>query len=99
MFAKSVAFVCAMGFLVVILAVAAPAQPPAPTPVDEAFANPTAESGVTPALAKKPPAPLDEMPPAEKPEGQVSWIGGYWHWDEDRKDYLWVSGCWRTTPP
>jgi len=116
MFVKSIAFVCAMGLLVVALAVATPAQPPAPTPVDEpevpkgvnvqargpvheAFAGPTAESGVTPALPKKPPAALEEMPPAEKPEGQVAWIGGYWHWDDERQDYLWVSGCWRTLPP
>jgi hypothetical protein len=68
-------------------------------PVHEAFANPTAESAAAPLIAKKPPSPLEEMPPAEKPEGQVVWIGGYWHYDDDRKDYLWVSGCWRTLPP
>ena len=38
------------------------------------------------------------MPPEEKPEGNVIWIGGYWAWDEDRQDYLWVSGCWRAKP-
>ena len=68
-------------------------------PVHEAFANPTAESNDTPFVQKRPPAPIEEMPPAEKPEGNVSWIGGYWHYDEDRQDYLWVSGCWRTLPP
>jgi WXXGXW repeat (2 copies) len=115
MLAKSVAFVFAMGLLVAALAVATPAQPPAPVPADEpevpkgvdvqargpvheAFANPTAENGATPGIPKKPPAPLEEMPPAEKPEGQVAWIGGYWHWDEDRQDFTWVSGCWRATP-
>src|SRR5215469_12817897 len=44
-------------------------------------------------------APVDEMPPAEKPEGNVVWIGGYWGYDDDRKDFLWVSGVWRTPPP
>jgi hypothetical protein len=29
----------------------------------------------------------------------VIWIGGYWHWDDERNDYLWVSGTWRTPPP
>src|SRR5205823_2702124 len=32
-------------------------------------------------------------------EGDVVWIGGYYHWDDDRNDFLWVSGCWRTKPP
>ena len=30
------------------------------------------------------------MPPEEKPEGDVVWIGGYWAWDDDRDDFLWV---------
>jgi len=24
---------------------------------------------------------------------------GYWAWDEDRKDFIWVSGFWRNVPP
>jgi hypothetical protein len=67
-------------------------------PIHEAFASPTAEPGETPLIAQKPPSPIEELPPAEKPAGEATWISGYWHWDEDRKDYLWVSGCWRTTP-
>jgi hypothetical protein len=67
-------------------------------PVHEAFATPTSEPAPTATVAKKPPAPIDEMPPTEKPEGDVHWIGGYWHWDDERSDYLWVSGCWRTFP-
>jgi hypothetical protein len=39
------------------------------------------------------------LPPEEKPEGNVIWIGGYYQYDEDRKDFLWVSGVWRTPPP
>src|SRR5207249_214483 len=113
---KSLTFVCFTGLLVSLCAVAVPAQPPAPTPIDnsdvpkgvdvqargpvhEAFATPTAESPVAPQVPKKPPTALEEMPPAEKPEGQVAWIGGYWHWDDERRDFLWVSGCWRTQPP
>ena len=38
------------------------------------------------------------MPPDERPEGDVVWIGGYYAWDDDRGDYMWVSGCWRTKP-
>jgi hypothetical protein len=29
----------------------------------------------------------------------VQWIGGYWAWDGDRQDFLWVSGVWRVPPP
>ncbi len=68
-------------------------------PVHEAFASLTADPAPTPALKKRPPKPLEEMPPEVKPEGKVLWIGGYWAWDDDRKDYLWVSGVWRTPPP
>lgn len=68
-------------------------------PIHEAFASPTAEPIPTQPVTKQPPKPLEELPPEEKPEGQVIWIGGYWGWDDERKDYLWVSGIWRTTPP
>ncbi len=68
-------------------------------PIHEAFASLTSEPIPTKPVAKKPPKPLEELPPAEKPEGNVIWIGGYWAWDDERKDYLWVSGLWRTPPP
>jgi hypothetical protein len=81
--------------------------PPAPKgvevlargPVHEAFAAPMVEPVPTKPVPKRPPKPLEELPPQEKPEGQVIWIGGYWAWDEERKDFLWVSGIWRTPPP
>ncbi len=68
-------------------------------PVHEAFASLTAEPQATQPVPKKPPKALEEMPPDEKPEGNVVWISGYWAWDDDRKDFLWVSGIWRTPPP
>src|ERR1043165_6602306 len=67
-------------------------------PVHEAFASPVTEPKAAPQIAKKPPLPIDEMPPEERPEGEVVWIGGYWSWDDDRVDSLWVSGCWRAKP-
>jgi hypothetical protein len=81
--------------------------PPAPKgvevlargPVHEAFASLAGEPIATKPVPKRPPKPLDELPPVEKPEGQVIWIGGYWAWDDERKDFLWVSGIWRTPPP
>jgi hypothetical protein len=68
-------------------------------PVHEAFATPTSEPVATPSIPKRPPKPLEEMPPEQKPDGEVIWVPGYWAWDDDRKDFLWVSGIWRTPPP
>ena len=70
-------------------------------PVHEAFAlpgNTQPESG--PVVTKPPPDSIEEVPPDQKPEGDnVQWISGYWAWDDDQGDYLWVSGCWRVPPP
>jgi hypothetical protein len=68
-------------------------------PIHEAFAAPTTEPAASSPIPRQPPKPLDELPPDTKPAGDVNWIGGYWAWDDDRKDFLWVSGTWRTAPP
>jgi hypothetical protein len=70
-------------------------------PVHEAFAgvvtfNP--EPGIV--VTKVPPNIIEEVPPEEKPEGDnITWIPGYWAWDDERSDFLWVSGTWRALPP
>lgn len=70
-------------------------------PVHEAFAgmltfNP--EPGIV--VTRAPPEVIEEVPPEQKPEGvNVTWIPGYWAWDDERSDFLWVSGTWRTLPP
>ena len=70
-------------------------------PVHEAFAGIvtyTPEPGVV--VTKLPPEPIEELPPDERPEGDnVAWIPGYWAWDDERNDFLWVSGTWRALPP
>jgi hypothetical protein len=70
-------------------------------PVHEAFAKPVTTDPQAPLLVtKQPPEPIQEMPPAEKPAGaNIVWVPGYWAWDEDRSDFIWVSGCWRNAPP
>ncbi|HQR08475.1 MAG TPA: YXWGXW repeat-containing protein [Gemmatales bacterium] len=71
-------------------------------PVHEAFANPGAPvRGKEGSFADKaPPPPVPELPPEEKPSGEnVQWISGYWQWDLEKKDFIWVSGFWRNTPP
>lgn len=70
-------------------------------PVHEAFTetvtfNP--EAGVV--VPKAPPEIIEEVPPDQRPEGDnVTWIPGYWGWDDERNSFLWVSGIWRALPP
>ena len=70
-------------------------------PVHEAFASPVDLNPQASEIVKKePPAPIDEVPPDQRPEGDnVIWIPGYFAWDDDRGDFLWVSGVWRNVPP
>ena len=85
-----------------------PAQPPngpevlTRGPIHEAFATPVVFNPVAPLVVPKPPpqAPVNEIPPDQKPGGaDVEWIPGYWAWDDERNDYIWVSGVWRDIPP
>lgn len=70
-------------------------------PVHEAFAEPVVFDPDPGLIVPQPPPPLiEEVPPDERPEGEfVSWVPGYWSWDDDRRSYLWVSGIWRSIPP
>ena len=92
---------------------AQPDQPPAPPiaeqgtqvltrgPVHEAFAETVTfdpEPGIV--VTKGPPAAIEELPPPQRLAGaNVAWIPGYWAWDDERSDFLWVSGIWRNLPP
>jgi hypothetical protein len=68
-------------------------------PLHEAFAEPVTYNPQPGLVApRQPPAVVEEMPPDEQPQGAV-WIPGYWAWDDDRSDFLWVSGIWRVPPP
>lgn len=70
-------------------------------PVHEAFAEAISfepEAGMI--APRMPPEVIEELPPAQRPAGDnVTWIPGYWAWDDDREDFLWISGIWRAVPP
>src|ERR1043166_9686945 len=107
---KSKILTCAIVFAVTetcaLAQFRAPPPPPTPViqqnievqargPVHEAFAEPIqlqAEAGLL--VSKAPPPPIQEVPPPERPVGDFMWIPGYWSWDADRNDFLWVSACW-----
>jgi len=70
-------------------------------PVHEAFAETIIfdpEPDIV--VSRAPPNSIEEVPPDQRPDGDnVSWIPGYWAWDDERNDFLWVSGVWRALPP
>jgi WXXGXW repeat (2 copies) len=70
-------------------------------PVHEAFGRPVVfDPQPGPVAPKEPPAPVEEIPPDETPAGEnVAWIPGYWAWDDDQTQFVWVSGFWRELPP
>jgi hypothetical protein len=89
---------------------AQPAQPGQPDPNDpevlargpvhEAFAATAEPPAASPLVPQRPPEPIEELPPEEKPDGDdVQWIPGYWHWDDDADRFIWISGFWRVPPP
>ena len=102
------------GVAVAVPLTPAPAQPPIQIPpaspdgvevltrgpVHEAFASTAEMPTAGPVVTQLPPNPVEELPPDQKPEGDnVQWVPGYWHFDEDRTDFIWVSGFWRVPPP
>jgi hypothetical protein len=70
-------------------------------PIHEAYAESVScQAQAAPIVPKQPPADIEEMPPDQKPEGDnVQWMPGYWAFDEEKTDFLWVSGFWRQPPP
>jgi hypothetical protein len=70
-------------------------------PLHEAFAG-TIKFDPDPGIVvtQAPPEAIEELAPDQRPEGaNVAWIPGYWGWDDERNDFLWVSGIWRALPP
>lgn len=69
-------------------------------PIHEAFAQP---GDYNPSLGavvlRQSPVSIEEIPPDQRPEGDALWIPGYWQWDDDRDDFIWISGIWRLPPP
>jgi hypothetical protein len=70
-------------------------------PIHEAYAEPVDQKPLaSKVVPKEPPPVIEEVPPDQKPEGDnVEWLPGYWAWDDDRTDFIWVSGIWRIAPP
>lgn len=70
-------------------------------PIHEAFAETISYNPIAGIIVKKePPAPIEEVPPDQQLVGSnVAWIPGYWGWDDEGSDFIWISGIWRNLPP
>jgi hypothetical protein len=77
-----------------------PIEPQTRGPLHEAIAQPLDPSPQPGQLVpKEPPAPIPELPPDEQPDGKnLQWMPGYWSWDADRNDFVWISGVYRDAP-
>ncbi len=71
-------------------------------PLHEAYAQPVIleeEDDDDLIVPKVPPPDIEEVPPSDRPVGEkYVWVPGYWAWDSERNDYIWISGCWRIVP-
>ncbi len=47
---------------------------------------------------KAPPAPVVERPSGVRPARNAQWIAGYWAWDTELGDFVWVGGSWQVPP-
>ncbi len=70
-------------------------------PLNQGFAEMTNMTPQpAPPVAKQPPAPIAEEPPDVRPDNpDATWVPGYWSWNPESSNFLWVSGSWRVPPP
>lgn len=70
-------------------------------PVHEAFAE-LHQLDAVPGMivAQRPPELVEEALPDMRPQGRnIEWIPGYWAFDDEAADFIWISGIWREVPP
>jgi len=50
-------------------------------------------------IDKAPPLPILERPGGSPTSPDARWVDGYWEWDRQSNDFIWVTGIWRVPPP
>src|ERR1700733_2323264 len=68
-------------------------------PVNEAYLSKIGgDNLILDAIPMQPPEPINERIPRQI-DMQAEWIPGYWAWQPELNDFVWVSGAWRRSPP
>lgn len=67
-------------------------------PIHEAFVTKYNDPAAPVVIPVQPPADIQEKIP-RKPSNDMIWIPGYWSWSQIQKNYVWVCGVWRRSPP
>lgn len=75
-----------------------PSKPFLEGPIHESYITRTSDNVILEATPQQPPDPLIERSPRQV-DIQAEWIPGYWAWDKNNTDFIWVSGVWRRPPP
>jgi hypothetical protein len=78
-----------------------PIEPLVRGPIHEGFAEMVRLTPQPiPPVAGEPPQPINESPADIRPDNpNAEWLPGYWGWDGDSKQFIWISGTWRLPPP
>jgi len=66
-------------------------------PIHEAFVMPVRDALPPLVIARAPPSSQQEQIPPQ-PISDAIWISGYWSWNENNGDFVWVCGVWRRPP-
>ena len=68
------------------------------TPLHEAFITPVRDIPPLQAVSMPPGVRINETVPPQ-PDQAMLWIPGYWAYNSDLSDFVWVTGAWRRPPP
>jgi hypothetical protein len=50
-------------------------------------------------VRREPPASIVERPSGRRPGARAQWVPGYWEWDAERNEFVWMGGMWQVAPP
>jgi hypothetical protein len=68
-------------------------------PINEAYLSKFGGNNlILDAIPREPPYPINERIPPQT-DMQAEWVPGYWAWQDEINDFVWVSGVWRKPPP
>ena len=71
----------------------------APLVSHDAFQTSKPPAGDRVRAPKFPPAPIAERPSGRRPQPRAVWVPGYWDWDRERSEFVWMGGVWTVPPP